>query len=428
MKKILINKTELNERIERNFCRLREPYYDIDHVFSPLEYDWYGDKEGRALLAFVSHYAIHGRKIPCMEKMLDDIPKKTNKYYFFGDTDTDIINEQQLSGHNWYLRGLLSHYEIFSDERILNYAKSTVENLYLPIKEKLSAYPTENIEKEGGVSGKSCVIKSGWKLSSDTACVFMCIDGLSHYYEISHDNRVLDLLYEFHKLFIMVDKVKIKAQTHCCLSACRGFIRLYKTMGDDIFLKTAKELFNLYISSGMTLTYQNYNWWGKGNTWTEPCAVIDSIMVSTELFKITGDTEYQRLSARIWHNGFAAMQVGNGGAGTTTTVNSTQHYLNTIMYEAEFCCTMRLAEGLRYISENSEYIIAVEEALAKDDSGRYMCGDSIYAEILSDEVLSDYIDFSRSIRIDGLNLLPLVKYYNLPKNVTDRIKQKIIFL
>ena len=57
---IKVNKEELEERIEKNFRRLQDPYYQIQEVFSDVSYDWPGDKEGRALLAFVCHYVIHG--------------------------------------------------------------------------------------------------------------------------------------------------------------------------------------------------------------------------------------------------------------------------------------------------------------------------------------------------------------------------------
>ena len=66
-----VSKTELEERIERNYQRLKnDPYYGIGQVFSPSDYGWMGDKEGRALLAFVSHWRMSGRSIPCMEQML----------------------------------------------------------------------------------------------------------------------------------------------------------------------------------------------------------------------------------------------------------------------------------------------------------------------------------------------------------------------
>ena len=75
--RININETELKERIELNFNRLsNDKYYMIDEAFPPADYDWYGDKEGRALLAFVSHYKMSGRKIPCMDEMMALMPEK----------------------------------------------------------------------------------------------------------------------------------------------------------------------------------------------------------------------------------------------------------------------------------------------------------------------------------------------------------------
>ena len=51
-----INEKELSTRIALNFKRLADSsYYQINEVFAPTEYDWPADKEGRALLSFVSH-------------------------------------------------------------------------------------------------------------------------------------------------------------------------------------------------------------------------------------------------------------------------------------------------------------------------------------------------------------------------------------
>ena len=69
-----ISEFVLNERIVLNRKRLSESYYDIDNVFIK-EAGWPGDKEGRALLAFVCHYKMSGVKIPCMDKMIDKIPE-----------------------------------------------------------------------------------------------------------------------------------------------------------------------------------------------------------------------------------------------------------------------------------------------------------------------------------------------------------------
>lgn len=45
-----------------------------------------------------------------------------------------MANEQQLSGHNWLLRGLLELYLWRGDAKIRRWAQAIVENLYLPVK------------------------------------------------------------------------------------------------------------------------------------------------------------------------------------------------------------------------------------------------------------------------------------------------------
>lgn len=114
-----IDKEELRTRIEKNLQRLKEPYYQIGEVFADASYDWPGDKEGRALLALACHYRMHGEKIPCMDEMIEQVPQRTNDDFYFGEINTEIIDEQQLSGHNWYLRGLPAYYNQFGDEQAL---------------------------------------------------------------------------------------------------------------------------------------------------------------------------------------------------------------------------------------------------------------------------------------------------------------------
>lgn len=427
--RIEVRNSELEERIRRNFERLQEPYYQIQEVFSDLSsYDWPGDKEGRALLAFVSHYKIHGKKIPCMEQLIASLPEKTNAFYFFGEEGNGVIDEQQLSGHSWYLRGLLEYYQQFGEEKVLEYARMVAKHLYLPLSDKIADYPFEREEKlEGDVSGSIAGILKGWKLSTDTGCVFMCVDGLAHYYEITKDTEIAELLQKLREKFDAMDVVKLKSQTHCCLTAARGFLRMYKLTQEKAYLESTVQIAHKYIECGMTETYQNYNWWGREETWTEPCAIVDSLMVMTEIYKITGEEAYRKLAARIWHNGFAALQVGNGGAGTTTTVNRNQTELYTLMYEAFFCCTMRLAEGLWYVNENQKLLYGESGELKKDEKGRYMAGDFIYAQILCDPQWESWIDRSEQVQYDGLVLQPLLKYYSLPKDVTDSVRQKVIW-
>ena len=424
-----ISDNELNARIELNFKRLaNSPYYQINDVFSEPEYSWPGDKEGRALLSFICHYKINGKKIPCMDSMLKKLPAMLNEKGYLGTTRTDVFVEQQLAGHSWMLRGLCEYYEQFGDKTVLDFIKNIVKNLYMRTKGCYGTYPIDRIfKKEGDVSGVSTKICKSWLLSSDVGCAFTSIDGLSHVYKVTKIQQLRELLDEMIDVYLSIDKVALCVQTHCTLTAARGMLRMYSVTDDEKYLNGAKAIYDLYVNGGgMTYTYQNLNWWGRPDTWTEPCAIIDSLMVATELYKITGNDGYRETAARIFHNGFATIQRDNGGAGTDTVVtdNSPWDYLGAKMYEAYFCCTMRLAEGLWYVKQNTAHLyVHTTGGVAKNEHGIYFDGDIIYA--MPDKSLLPYAE--NIIEADGLKLAPIVKYYRVPKEIIENSCQKIIF-
>lgn len=423
--KVLISEEELAQRIALNKARLCDEYYDIDHVFMSDDADWPGDKEGRALLAFVSHYKIDQTKIPCMEQMIAKIPEITGGKLFFGPKTNDVIFEQQLSGTSWYLRGLCEYYEQFSDEAVPEYLHAVFRGIYLPTKGRFASYPTEREKDAGGVDGHTYGRLHGWLLSTDIGCAFMSIDGLSHYYKISKNPEALALIEEMAECFDRIDKCALQAQTHCSLTAARGFMRMLEVTGDHTWLDRAERLFQLYVDHGMTYTYQNYNWFQKGDTWTEPCAIVDSLMLSLMLYQATGRSAYRTYAARIYFNGLATSQRPNGGAGTDTTVSDRTAVLQMQMYEAPFCCTMRLAEGLWYIHEHRDLLYAeMTGRIEQDAIGRYADGDILYAEIRPEH--EKYAGAPRLV--GGHKLFPLIRFYTLPSEAEcARVVQKIVF-
>ncbi len=442
-----LDRAELAERIARSSARLREAYYQMPDVFQEYCADWPGDKEGRALLAFVSHYKMTGEQNPCMEALLREMPAHTNEHLYFDPAQNPVIHEQQLSGHSWLLRGLCEHYEQFEDEFSLRALMSITEHLYLPTAGRYAGYPVNRDPKwlsEGGVSGHSATELQGWSLSTDVGCAFMSIDGLSHVYKITHDTRVLSLLDEMIEVYAAIDKVTLRAQTHCTLTAARGMLRLYGETQNERYLRHAKAIYELYTrGGGMDVTYQNLNWWGRPNTWTEPCAIVDSLMVAGELFAITEEESYRRMATRIYHNGLATAQRPNGGAGTDTVVHREtegfedlldQHLL---MYEAPFCCTMRLCEGLWYVHDHPDLFAYETDEDAeghliatRDTCGRYMSGDLLLGEPdIEPAIAADAAwQFPAGATIaDGHRLLPLIKYYKTPDAVAIALRQKILF-
>lgn len=418
---------ELETRISLNFKRLSEgDYYSFEKIFSPPEYSWYADKEGRALLAFVSHYKMSGKAISCMDLMLSNMKDHLNADGYFGPIYQDAIHEQQLSGHSWLLRGLCEHYEAFADEFSLSTIRNIVKNLYLPKRGRFSSYPIDRENKdEGDVSGSNTGMIDGWYLSSDIGCAFMSIDGLSHAYIVTEDECIKSLLDEMIDVYLSIDKVALRAQTHCTLTAARGMIRMYGKTGKDDYLSGAKDIMELYVSGGgMSETYQNLNWWGRPDTWTEPCAIVDSFMLAGDLYRITGEEPYRTLAARIYHNGLATAQRDNGGAGTDTVVlNGSENYLRSKMYEAYFCCTMRLAEGLRFVSENQDLFAAHREGKVSKKGSIYSDGDILYAEVGGGA--EKYAE--ELVEVDGHILCPIIKYYKVSKDIIETSTQRILF-
>ena len=424
---------ELDERIRLNFHRLADdPYYGIPAVFSSSTYDWQGDKEGRALLAFVCHYKMSGEKIPCMEELLSQMPERTNGRLYFGPvmkqaSDGRIVSEQQLSGHSWLLRGLCEHYEAFGDAFSLAALKGITEHLYLPTAGAYASYPIsrEHVER-GGVSGTETGTVGAWRLSSDIGCAFMSIDGLSHVFSVTRDARVRALVDEMITVYSAIDKRALRAQTHCTLTAARGMMRMFDVTGERHYLEDAAAIYELYVhGGGMTATYQNLNWWGRPNTWTEPCAIVDSLMLALALYKATGEAAYRTMAARIYHNGLATAQRANGGAGTDSIVCADgADTLFVKSFEAPFCCTMRLAEGLYTIRENRELLYAdISGVVTKNADGTYSDGDLLYAEVTGGA--EHYAQ--ESVEVDGHRLSPIVPYYRVPRDVMEKSRQKILF-
>lgn len=415
-------KTIIKNKIEKNFARLSEPLYRIENIFQRESYEWPGDWEGRALLAFVCQYLLTGKKIPCMDSMVALLPEKTNKYLYFGKAfDGKIADEQQLSGHSWYLRALVKYAQTFKSDKALKIAESTVEHLYLPLRERYKRYPIERqTGTVGGVSGNACKIQNDWLVSTDIGCAFMAIDGLAHYYAETKDERVAELLKIMIDVFMRIDKTEIKMQTHATLSAARGIIEFYEAEGEEKYLQYAKDIFALYIGQGMTLNYENFNWFGRPDTWTEPCAIVDSMIVALKLFRLTDDLTYKTLARRILFNGLQFCQRFNGGAGTNSCVTAENPVLKINSYEAPFCCTMRYAEGLLYAAENEEIFADNGGEIFRDERGRVFMGDKLLAEDLSGLVAGErYTAFGKEL----VNIPSLTDY---PEETAKAVRLKIV--
>lgn len=410
----------LDRAIKKNIGRLSSPPYTIKEVFQNASYDWQGDWEGRALLAFAMH-ARMGEELPCMKEMLVQLPARTRGRLFFGnDFNSSNIDEQQLAGHNWLLRGLLSLAES-GVENAKDYADRLVKNLYLPALGEYENYPVERSGMDRGrVSGSIAGQMGGWSLSTDVGCVFISLDGLAEYYKQTGDPAVCDKLKRAIAKFEALDFVALRMQTHATLSALRGVLTFYETTQDERYLKIVLRIFDLYVKSGMTLTYENFNWFGREDSWTEPCAVVDSLILAIRLYRITGREEYRTLARRICFNGLRFCQRENGGAGPNTCVTKNQPYLQVSMYEAPFCCTMRYAEGLYYLDRNRELFQEASGAPIVRQNGCYFRDDRL---LVSDE--TNMFMYKPYYAIDGLSLIELPSLNDTPEENAKKVKLRV---
>lgn len=404
---------EFLRRVKLSWTRMNGETYRGDRVFREKEYDWEGDWEGRVLLAFVCLKRLTGKQAPALSYEIKHLREHTNEYGYFGRvTDGNTVSEQLLSGNGWYLRGLCEYYCDTGEKEILELIQSIVKNLYLRCETLYDGYPVADRIGKGGVSGILSENRDGWILSTDIGCAFIALDGLTAAYGILRSEKLKIFIDKQIFNFLSLDKTKCHMQTHATLTVCRAIIRMYRLTDDKAYLNAGRKLFDFYVNYGMTLTYENFNWFGREETWTEPCAVIDSLIAALYLYRELRDGNYLTLARRIYFNGLNLCQRNNGGAGTNSCVTSARPYWSAQMYEAEFCCSMRMAEGLYQISLFKEELFAESDdrkEIVRDEYGRYFKGDHLLC------------------CIDGGTLTELPKIFQYSRSELCDLRLKICF-
>jgi len=368
---------ELGRRMGQNFGRLQSDIYKPGALWRQTNWkSWPGDFEGRALLADTLLARATGNIPAYYDAMVGAYPAQLNAQGYFGPLlDVHAINEQQLSGHGWFLRALCEVYayqradagavQSVKPAQTLGMIRAIVRNLALPLRGKYAVYPIDpavrNPPKQsldgapasapGAVDGHLNGQHGDWAVSSDTGCAFIFLDGLAHAWVVLKGAGAPEapalkaLIEEAMARFEQTDLVAIKAQTHASLTGMRALLRVQAETGDAGLLRAVRERYALYRTTAMTATYANTNWFGRPETWTEPCAVIDSFMVATQLWQRTGESSYLEDAHKIWFNGVGRGQRGNGGFGTDTCAGFGTPWVKVRSYEAYFCCTMRGGEG-----------------------------------------------------------------------------------
>lgn len=342
---------ELYQRVSKNFDRLHEEKYRPQNVFLTEEEsgNWPGDTEGRTILALVLDAQASHKEPFYLKQIIDLIPAHLNEKGYMGLIYEDKMNEQQISGNGWMLRGLCEYYSWKKDESVLPVIETIVKNLFIKGKGFYTRYPIDPESRKKNVGAESGAIQNtvnGWMLSSDIGCIFIGMEGAVHAYQYCRMPELREVIEEMIAKFLEVDLVKIKAQTHASLTACRGLLRYDDITGESKYLNEVEKRWQLYKRDGMTENYENYNWFNRFDTWTEPCAIVDSYMLAVQLWQRTGKPEYRNDAELIYYNGICHTQRFNGGFGCDTCPNEEDPYLRIHAPEAHWCCTMRGGEGL----------------------------------------------------------------------------------
>ncbi len=353
---------DLSQRIERNFDRLESSIYRSPDIFKPNDGEWPGDYEGRTILALVLLAQASHRPPLYLSEIMRHLADHVNPQGYFGSIRTmGSVDEQQLAGNSWVLRAMVEHYRWKHDSLSRQIIQTIVENLLVPIGGLFSVYPSDERPMiEGGPAGQLLDQHRGaWSLSTDIGCAFIMLDGATAAYSILPSPRLKRVIEEMVRRFAELDPQVLSMQTHATLSAARGITRYYEIDGNASLLSVVERTYQLYTRNAMTANYANYNWFGRPR-WTEACAVIDSFILATELWKHTRRAQYLDDAHKIYFNAMCHAQRPNGGFGCDSCVGAPGNNLEPLSsaaFEASWCCTMRGGEGL---ARAAQYIWLVE--------------------------------------------------------------------
>ena len=102
---------DLATRASQNYARLESDIYQPPMVFeSGSAKVWPGDWEGRTMLGLTLLSRSTHREARYLDEILRQYPSRMNSQGYFGPLlDPKAVDEQQLSGHGWVLRGLCEY-------------------------------------------------------------------------------------------------------------------------------------------------------------------------------------------------------------------------------------------------------------------------------------------------------------------------------
>ncbi|MBA4248399.1 MAG: hypothetical protein C0444_08925 [Microbacterium sp.] len=335
--------------------RLLRNDYDPSEVIARTVTDpWPGDLAGRLLLS-LSRFARAGlptraRAEELNAGLLDALEARG----YLGEPLGEVIDEQQVACHGWVVSGLLQYFYVTGDVRSRTAALRVIDELVVPALLK-TEYPWSAVRSTdaGGPSGTSVEEVDGWTLSTDVWCVLLTLNGLVPAALETRRADLASMINDFVEKAASLDVVSAGAQLHAVLAACRNFGDWAQATGHPRAAAVAESLYRDYVRAGRTLNHATFNWFGRADSWTEPCAIVDSLGAATALYQLTGDESFRRDATRIARNGLEYAERADGSFGLDSIATPESPTLRALTHDAHWCCTMRGALGLLEARETS---------------------------------------------------------------------------
>jgi hypothetical protein len=327
----------LKARAELSFRRLQEPYFQWDNVSRVNFGAFPGDALGRTIngLTLLSQ-ALNQPEPASLKEIMRRVPSLANPDGYLGPKLPESrANEDTMAGHNGYTYGLMEYALWTKDPETKESLRRMVANLFVPARAAIAGYR------------ETSEAKVDWHLSGgDVGQLFTALDGMTRAYALVPSPEFKATIETAIERYRKLDLVGLSAQTHAMLSAATGILRWYDMHHRPEDLAFAEALYKQYRALAMTETFENYNWFNKPK-WTEACGVIDSFILTVNLWRLTGRADYLEDAHLILFNGLLPGQLQNGGFGTGPCVGHATGACRTKMHsEAAFCCSMRGGEGI----------------------------------------------------------------------------------
>lgn len=326
----------------------------LDARYEPraaLDYDladrWPGDFTGRLLAAQLALEHLSPELGERADSLAELVLAAIGSDGALGPAPGPIIDEQQVSGHGWLVAALLSWARERNRPDARAAALRMVDAVVLPALERLDDYPVDADRSAAGeASGHRLPPVGRWMLSTDTFCVLIGLEGLVAAYVDTRESRYLAAIGEAARFVRGVDLVASRAQLHASMTAARNLLIAGRAAGRPDMIGAAAAVYDAWSDHARTLDSQTWNWFGRSDSWTEPCAVVDALELAWGLWEVTGRREYLEDSELIRYSGLAFAQNGDGGFSLSSIATVEDPILTVLEHDAYWCCTMRGSWGL----------------------------------------------------------------------------------